>query len=258
MAQNQELPEWALKILDLRKRLALSQTAFGSLLHYSAMAVSRWETGKQEPPAHCYILLGNMAGQPQCWEFWARAGLQRSDVAQMFPSTQPASQRGKLLDFDIVHAGSHAAQKRRKGVQKTQLAAIPLLNIHAGTLGQAGGPFTDLTSAAVEQVIAAPVTWCPNPARTNCLRVKGTSMSPYIEDDDIVAVDAAQTDPKALSGKIVVARHRKIGMVLARFISAQGVHLLESEKHEFAPVPVGKDRNWQIVGKVLWWIRKGP
>ena len=73
-----------------------------------------------------------------------------------------------------------------------------------------------------------------------------------------MAVDAAQTDPKDLNGKIIVARHRKIGLVLARFFSVEGVQLLESEKHEFAPVPVGKDRNWQIVGKVLWWIRKGP
>ena len=75
--------------------------------------------------------------------------------------------------------------KTGHGIQKPQLAAIPLLGIHAGTLGQAGGPFTDLTSAAMEQVIAAPVTWCPNPAHTNCLRVKGTSMNPYIEDGDM-------------------------------------------------------------------------
>ena len=83
-------------------------------------------------------------------------------------------------------------------------------------------------------------------------------MSPYIDDGDIVVVDAAQTDPDKLNGKIVVARHRKTGLVMARFISTDGIHLLESESHEFAPVPVERDRNWQIMGKVLWWIRKGP
>jgi hypothetical protein len=34
--------------------------------------------------------------------------------------------------------------------------------------------------------------------------------------------------------------------------------LLESENREYVPVPVGKDRKWQIVGRVLWWIRKAP
>lgn len=258
MAQKKELPDWARKTFGLRKHLGLSQTAFGSRLHYSAMAVSRWETGSQEPTAHCYIQLGNLAGEPECWEFWARAGLQRSDLGQMFPSTQPISHHKKWLEFDIVHAGSGVKRKRRKGIPKPKLVAIPLLDLHAGTLGQAGGPFADLTSAPVEQVIAAPATWCPHPAHTNCLRVKGTSMSPFINSGDIVAVDAAQTNPKELSGKIVVSRHSKIGLVVARFIATDGVHLLESENHDMAPVPVDMDRKWQIVGRVLWWIRKGP
>jgi hypothetical protein len=33
---------------------------------------------------------------------------------------------------------------------------------------------------------------------------------------------------------------------------------LESENRDYSPVTVEKDRKWQIVGKVLWWIRKGP
>ncbi|MBZ5662191.1 MAG: helix-turn-helix domain-containing protein [Acidobacteriia bacterium] len=183
MAQDKGLPDWAGKILDFRKRLGLSQTAFGSRLHYSAMAVSRWETGKQEPTAQCYFQLGNLAGEPQCWEFWARAGLQRSDLAQMFPSTQPNSQHKKALDFDIVHAGSRAMPKRRKGMPRPQLVAIPLLDIHAGTLGQSGGSFTDLTSASVEQVIAPPAMTASESAtvRSHFQEMIGTrlwSMSP--------------------------------------------------------------------------------
>jgi SOS-response transcriptional repressor LexA len=83
-------------------------------------------------------------------------------------------------------------------------------------------------------------------------------MSPLINDGDVVAVDGSQTNPAELNQKIVVAWHRQNGLSLARFISADGVHLLESENHEYAPVTVERDRNWQIVGRVLWWIRKGP
>ena len=83
-------------------------------------------------------------------------------------------------------------------------------------------------------------------------------MSPLINDGDIVAVDGSQTNPEELNRKIVVAWHRENGLSLARFIAADGVHLLESENRDYSPVTVEKDRKWQIVGKVLWWIRKGP
>jgi len=34
---------------------------------YSAMAISRWERGEQEPSDRGYIELGNLAGDPGCW-----------------------------------------------------------------------------------------------------------------------------------------------------------------------------------------------
>jgi SOS-response transcriptional repressor LexA len=36
------------------------------------------------------------------------------------------------------------------------------------------------------------------------------------------------------------------------------LQLLESENREYEPIVFGKDRNWRIVGKVLWWIRSAP
>jgi SOS-response transcriptional repressor LexA len=252
------LPEWAHAILDLRRRLGLSQSEFGSRLHYSAMAVSRWETGKQEPTSRSFIQLGNMAGQPDCWLFWTRAGLKSSDLRQMFPGTRAIARMSASMEFDIVHAGSGTKSKRPRGAPKLQLVAVPLLNMDAGTIGQSGGQFADFDSASAEEVIAAPAFWCPNPVQTNCLRVRGTSMSPLINDGDIVAVDGSQTNPEELDRKIVVAWHRQNGLSLARFVAADGVHLLESENRDYSPVSVDKDRKWQIVGKVLWRIRRGP
>jgi SOS-response transcriptional repressor LexA len=258
MIQGLNVPEWSSAVFNLRQRLSLSQSEFGSRLHYSAMAVSRWETGKQEPTSRCFIQLGNIAGQPECWLFWARAGLKSSDLRQMFPGPQKNARTSSSLDFEIVRAGSGAKRKRPKGARKLQMVAVPLLDLHAGTIGQTGGKFVDFDSATAEDMIAAPAFWCPNPEQTNCLRVKGTSMSPLIHDGDIVAVDGSQTDPEKLSTKIVVAWHRENGLSLARFIFADGVHLLESENRDYSPITVEKDRKWQIVGKVLWWIRKGP
>jgi phage repressor protein C with HTH and peptisase S24 domain len=257
MSSNLAIADWARNIFELRKRLGLSQAELGARLHYSAMAVSRWETGKQEPTSRVYIQLGNLAGEPDCWSFWARAGLQKSDLGKMDSGRQPEPASKSFPDFDIVRAGS-GPKKRRKGAPKPKLVAIPLLDVHAGAIGQNAGEFTDFDSATAEEMIAAPAMWCPNPSRTYCLRVNGVSMVPLIGDGDVVAVDSSRTDPADLNGKIIVALHRKSGLSLARLIVAEGVHLLESENREYVPVPVGKDRKWQIVGRVLWWIRKAP
>src|SRR5260370_29438013 len=100
MLQDLNVPEWSTAILRLRQRLDLSQSEFGSRLHYSAMAVSRWETGKQEPTSRCFIQLGNMAAQPECWVFCARAGLRRSDLRQMFPRNRPIGPMTTSADFE--------------------------------------------------------------------------------------------------------------------------------------------------------------
>jgi DNA-binding XRE family transcriptional regulator len=73
-------PEWAVRIEKLRDRLQLSQTEFAKKLDVSAMAISRWERGVNEPPANCYLALGKMAGLDGCWYFWERAGITKSDV----------------------------------------------------------------------------------------------------------------------------------------------------------------------------------
>lgn len=62
--------------------MALNQTDFARRLNVSAMAVSRWERGINEPPAECYIQMGKIAGSPDCWFFWERVGLTRSDISR--------------------------------------------------------------------------------------------------------------------------------------------------------------------------------
>jgi DNA-binding XRE family transcriptional regulator len=68
------------RIEQLRGRLGMSQTALAKQLEVSAMAVSRWERGVNEPPTACYIALGKLAGPKECWYFWQRAGLSKHDL----------------------------------------------------------------------------------------------------------------------------------------------------------------------------------
>jgi transcriptional regulator with XRE-family HTH domain len=88
-------PEWAASISELRHCLNLSQTDFGQRLHSSAMGVSRWERGNQEPSAGSYIELGNLAGAPRCWYFWSRAGLRAEDLMRVMPELRSQFSRTK-------------------------------------------------------------------------------------------------------------------------------------------------------------------
>jgi SOS-response transcriptional repressor LexA/DNA-binding XRE family transcriptional regulator len=249
-------PEWSSRILALRESLGLTQAAFAARLHYSAMALSRWERGTHEPPAQCYIQLGNLAGEPNCWWFWGRAGFKSTDLSRMFPEGHGELRSAKFPELEIVAAGGH--KRIAKIPEKTRLVAIPVLTVHAGTHGHKGDAVMDLDTVPVSEMIAAPDLWCPNPGETNCLTVRGSSMSPMINDGDIVAVDCAQTDPKTLTGKIVVTWQQDNGLVLSRFLLVNGTSLLESENREYEAVPLGKNRNWRSIGRVLWWIRKAP
>src|ERR1700693_749773 len=113
-------PDWALMISRLRQRLGLSQTAFGYEIHSSAMGVSRWERGAQEPPSHSYIELGNLAGDPDCWFFWGRAGLRSEDLMRVIPKLRSRFKRSDAASVELVHAGAAT-----KTLERATLVAIP-------------------------------------------------------------------------------------------------------------------------------------
>jgi len=228
----------------------MSQSQLGQELQYSPMAISRWERGMQEPSAESYIKLGKMATGEDRWFFWERAGLRKTDLEN--ETRQPKS---ALSLFEVVFAGS---APKKKVAHQTRLVAIPLLRVHAGSHGEEGDHVLDLDRSPREEVIAAPVAWCPHPNSTSCLRVKGKSMTPLIYEGDILAVDSSQTKHSGLNDKIVVAYHKKKGLSVSRFRHIDGVELLESDNRDYQPITLTRDRNWHIVGKVLWLIRQTP
>jgi DNA-binding XRE family transcriptional regulator len=68
-------PEWASKVVALRKHLGLLQAEFGQLFAVRQSSVSRWENGGKEPSVENYIRMGNLADENNCLWFWERAGV---------------------------------------------------------------------------------------------------------------------------------------------------------------------------------------
>lgn len=246
-------PEWAATIFELRQRLALSQTAFGERVHSSAMGVSRWERGSQEPTAGGYIELGNLAGTPVCWYFWGRAGLRRDDLMRVMPELRKRVSRTHAIDFQIASAGGGP-----KMLKAPQLVAIPLLEAVAASHGEQGDTSAMLHDATVEGMIAAPKDWCPNPPATICLRVRGKSMMPLIDDGYILVVDSSQTDSAKLNGKVVIAWNRDKGLTVSRLQHYDHMDVLQPESREYESIVLNSEHKWKIVAKVLWWIGRAP
>jgi len=250
MAKNPKkaVPEWSRKVINFRQTLKLSQGELGKKLKTSAMAVSRWERGETEPAAESYIRLGNLAGDPLCWFFWACAGISTADVMRVLPTADRRLRQGRIASVNLVHAGA------RSSLQPEDFIAVPLLPIRAATPGAEGDEVADLDQLKPEAMWAAPARWCPNPQATISLRVAGNSMSPLILDGYIVAVDTSSTSRDGLVGKIVIAWNPKEkALLLSRLIRFDHTEALVSDQHGHRSVLLGNGSHWRIVGRVLWW-----
>src|SRR5271169_5135428 len=117
------VPDWVKPIRELRQKLNLNQEELGRRLHYSALAISRWERGEQEPTDRGYIELGTLAGDPDCWYFWGRAGLNNENLMPVTPVLRQRLQKSRFADFDIVAASSGS---EKESGEKLQLVAIPV------------------------------------------------------------------------------------------------------------------------------------
>jgi SOS-response transcriptional repressor LexA len=247
-------PQWAQAIQALRLRSKLNQAEFGARTGFSAMAVSRWERGAQEPPSHGYIALGNLARDESCWYFWERAGLRSEHILRVLPTIGKSIRASELEHVEIVNAGSGL----RNRAEKIQLVAVPLLDAVAGSHGEKGDDVHMLNKAPIESMMAAPKDWCPNPSYTTCLRVRGNSMAPLILNGYIVAIDSSQINLNEMDGKIVIAWHKDRGLTVSRFRRYDHTEVLVPENTGYDSVTITPKQPWKIVATVLWWIGKAP
>jgi transcriptional regulator with XRE-family HTH domain len=118
MAFLASVPQWSREIKSLRSGLQLSQFELGKRLNCSAMAVSRWEQGKQPPSAACYVAMGKIAGPSFGWVFWNLAGITEDDVRRM-PIQKARTKKAQhhlstaitILEIEIARSEARAARR---------------------------------------------------------------------------------------------------------------------------------------------------
>lgn len=246
------VPEWSERILRLVEELKLTQAGLAERLGVSPATVSRWIQGKIEPTAEGYVSLGNLAPRSEGMYFWERAGIDVSSFPEASLGKAATSLQVNLQDFTVV-GGRKASQQLEA---RHSAVAIPLLNVSA--YGDHVPPEENITlsSAEVEEVLLAPLDWCPNPESMISMHLMGDSMTPAIAPGSILFVDTAETDRDKLNQKIVVVAHRDLGFKVARLQRLPGADLLISSNHNYLPLDVSNASRWRVFGEVLWWVSR--
>jgi len=88
-----------------------------------------------------------------------------------------------------------------------------------------------------------------------CLRVKGDSMAPEIEEGDLVVVSPALKG-KVVSGDLVVAMREPDDTWLKRYAKTEGKCILYSTNRKYPPIILDGSREVTIIGKVLYAIHR--
>ncbi len=244
--------EWSDRIMRLAIDLGLTQAGLAERLGLSPATVSRWIQGKYEPTAEGYVALGNLAQRGDAIYFWERAGIDTSAFPETSFGRAQSSVRVNLQDFTVI-----ASRKLSKPLPETVGAvAIPLLNVSAYGDPVPPAENVSLPDVKVQEVLLAPLSWCPHPENMISMHVTGDSMTPTISPGSILFVDTADTERDHLSQKIAVVSHRDLGFKVGRFQRLANSDLMVSSNHKYLPLDVSNASKWKIFGKVLWWVSR--
>ncbi len=248
-------PEWSIRLKRLLKKLGISQSELAERLGVSPPTMTRWIKGSHEPTSGAYVALGNLAGSPEGIYFWERAGIDPQKFADMNLRINGSSMQVSLKDFNIVTTKKLSSKVITDAVTAV---VLPLLNVTAyGGLMPPPNPIT-LAQSEVEDVLMAPLRWCPHPDDMISMKVIGDSMAPLIPSGTIIVIDTAVIERAELDGKLTLFSHRDLGFKVARFKRLFSSDILISVNHKYLPVDVSDQSKWKAIGVVLWWVSQDP
>ena len=253
MADPKTVPhEWSERILRLASELGLTQAGLAERLGVSPATVSRWIQGKYEPTADGYVALGNLAHGLDGIYFWGRAGVDTAAFPEATFRRTQSSLRVNLHDFNLITSRKLSAPLPGKGTA----VAIPLLNVSAYGDSVPPNENVSLSEAKVEEVLLAPLSWCPHPEHMISMHLAGDSMVPTISPGSILFVDTAANEREKLNQKITVVSHRDLGFKVARLQRLANSDVLVSSNYKYVPLDISNASRWKIFGQVLWWVSR--
>lgn len=252
--------DWQIAVEKLRKSLGPKTSQQGACDRLAAIPGgvrvpqqiwAAWEKGRREPTVAQYLVLGKLAGPPEGWFFFRRAGLSDSDIYPFMADVQDRVlsriegkriQPIKVVPRDAIKGG------RRKAMEVGHVA-IPLLSDPTA----AGSPRI-IDEQVIERDIVVPAEVVRHPLDTVCIKVSGDSMAPILQEGYIVVVDAAQRDPARLVHQMVVVKELTgddAGITIKWLDRLGREYILAPENKAYRLQAMTRDHH--LIGRVIWW-----
>jgi SOS-response transcriptional repressor LexA len=226
-----------------RVRGGLSQAEFARLLGLRQQQYSRYESGRRIPPddvleraaRYANLDVHSLLSQPiLAPEGAGMLGERLHPLAPEVRIVAPEELRGRLERLERVE----------------NYIPIPLVADRAA----AGDPLL-IDEHDIEGYAVIYQSWLAESGRYSCVRLRGDSMRPVLDEGDIVCVNHARRDPAALKGKIIAANVPGEGVTIKYLNWDERSWVLEPENRAFRPIYVPKDQEI-IVGAVEWCWRR--
>jgi transcriptional regulator with XRE-family HTH domain len=242
----------ASEIRALRQRKGLSVEAFARSIGVSHMTVYRWETGANHlfKPSHLSALV-DMAPQERKWLFLERLGISRDQLIE------GAKASGSPINVEMSVSAPSSASAAKLEKRRDDLIAVGVLRDAA-----AAGQPRFINEKDIESFILVPNSkeFAPHPSSLIAVKIKGDSMSPFLDDGYIAVIDTAETSRKSLYNEMVAARDPDGGVTI-KWLRNNGKEEILMPQHtaiRHQPVIISGNDDWKIIGKVVWWVGKPP
>jgi len=148
----------------------------------------------------------------------------------------------------IVEPPENYKEEFLKLEESNHYIPIPLLSDSAA----AGDPL-NINEQDIEGFALIYDRWLKPGHEYRCVRIKGNSMSPILEDGFIVAIDCSENQPRQLNGKMVAARYQNGVTVKWLITTNENYTLLPQNIAEYQPIIIPIAESNPIIGKIAWW-----
>ena len=113
----------------------------------------------------------------------------------------------------------------------------------------------DVTFYSSKDYCAVPRDWVKDTKSVFCIRARGTSMEPIVQDKSVVAINMAEKDPRNLQGKKAVGKVEDGCAIRRIYLYGKEIHcipdnLLDPENRPYY-FDISRVKN-PIIGKVIW------
>ncbi len=235
------------RLLAIRERLGLGQSALAAVLGVDQATVSRYEKGLRSPTLDVVIALERQCGVNSAYLLTGAGPVLKSDE----PEADEAPPRTVQMHF-VKPSGRWFHEGN---VDETAYIPLPIVS---GSVA-AGAPRA-ISEHEVEDWVPAIYhpEWNPHPEKTVCVRVRGDSMMPTVPDGSLLAIDRAQREPVRLIRHMAAFRADGGVTVKRLFRTDKGLWIARPDNPDSAEIYQFDDEEIRpaIIGKVVWWWAK--